>query len=130
MKNRLKKNIAIHVFLIICALTTIVPFLWMILTSLQTDAESIRIPLVIFPEIPQWENYASVWNKFPIMRLYINTFGVMIISIISQILVCSLAAYAFARLEFPGKNFLFMISLSMMMIPYQIFLVHHYDIMV
>ena len=130
MKNRLKKNIGIHVFLIICALTTIVPFLWMLLTSIKTYAESIRIPLVIFPEIPQWENYSSVWNKFPIMRLYVNTFMVMVISIVCQILVCSLAAYAFARLEFPGKNFLFMISLSMMMIPYQIFLVPHYDIMV
>ena len=74
MKNRLKKNIGIHVFLIICALTTIVPFLWMLLTSIKTYAESIRIPLVIFPEIPQWENYSSVWNKFPIMRLYVNTF--------------------------------------------------------
>ena len=52
-----------------------------------------------------------------------NTFIVMILSIVSQILVCSLAAYAFARLKFPGKNLLFLLILSMMMIPSQIFLI-------
>lgn len=130
MKKRARKNILVHVFLILCAVTTLVPFIWMVLTSLKTYAESISIPLVFFPETPIWGNYTSVWNKFPILRLYLNTFGVMVISIISQILVCSLAAYAFARLSFPGKNFLFLLCLSMMMIPSQIFLVPHYDIMV
>ena len=102
MRKR-KATIAIHVFLIICALITLVPFGWMLLTSLKTYAESIQIPMVIFPELPQWSNYAKVWNNYPILRLYVNTFIVMILSIVSQILVCSLAAYAFARLKFPGK---------------------------
>ena len=129
MRKR-KATIAIHVFLIICALITLVPFGWMLLTSLKTYAESIQIPMVIFPELPQWSNYAKVWNNYPILRLYVNTFIVMILSIVSQILVCSLAAYAFARLKFPGKNLLFLLILSMMMIPSQIFLIPHYDIMV
>ena len=122
MRKR-KATIAIHVFLIICALITLVPFGWMLLTSLKTYAESIQIPMVIFPELPQWSNYAKVWNNYPILRLYVNTFIVMILSIVSQILVCSLAAYAFARLKFPGKNLLFLLILSMMMIPSQIFLI-------
>lgn len=125
-----KRNILVYAFLIICAITTLIPFFWMILTSLKTYGESMQVPLVIFPEEPQWGNYVSVWNKFPILRLYLNTFLVMVISIVTQILICSLAAYAFARLEFPGKEFWFVLSLSMMMIPYQIFLVPHYDIMV
>ena len=129
MRKR-KATIAIHVFLIICALITLVPFGWMLLTSLKTYAESIQIPMVIFPELPQWSNYAKVWNNYPILRLYVNTFIVMILSIVSQILVCSLAAYAFARLKFPGKNLLFLLILSMMMIPSQIFLIPHYDIIV
>ncbi|MDO4292210.1 MAG: carbohydrate ABC transporter permease [Eubacteriales bacterium] len=130
MSEKKRKNILVYFFLIVCVLTTIIPFLWMILTSLKTYAESISVPLTIFPESLRWENYSSVWSKFPILHLYLNTFFVMVISIISQITVCSLAAYAFARLEFPGKNFLFLLCLSMMMIPYQIFLVPHYDIMV
>ena len=128
MRKR-KATIAIHAFLILCALITLVPFGWMLLTSLKTYAESIQIPMVIFPELPQWSNYAKVWNNYPILRLYVNTFIVMILSIVSQILVCSLAAYAFARLKFPGKNLLFLLILSMMMIPSQIFPkdYHRYD---
>lgn len=130
MKNKQKRKSAyiIHIFLILCCLTTIFPFIWMILTSLKTYDESIRIPLTIFPETLQWENYSVVFQKFPVIRLYLNTFAVMILSIISQILICSLAAYAFARMRFPGKNFLFLLFLSMMMIPMQLLLVPHYDI--
>lgn len=130
MKNKSVKNIWAYIFLVFCSLAAIVPFIWMILTSLKTYGESIHIPLILLPEAPRIENYVSVWNKFPILRLYGNTFAVMLISIISQVCICSLAAYAFARLHFPGKNFLFLICLSMMMIPGQIFLVPHYDIMV
>ena len=91
MRKR-KATIAIHAFLILCALITLVPFGWMLLTSLKTYAESIQIPMVVFSELPQWSNYAKVWNHYPILRLYVNTFIVMILSIVSQILVCSLAA--------------------------------------
>lgn len=130
MRKKTRSNMIVYLFLVLCGLITIVPFLWMVLTSLKTYGESIHIPLVFFPDKMQWENYASVWNKFPILKLYLNTFVVMMLSIISQVLVCSMAAYAFARLEFKGKNFLFLLCLSMMMIPSQIFLVPHYDIMV
>ena len=123
-----KAALVIHVFLILCCVTTIFPFIWMILTSLKTYDESIRIPLIIFPEVPIWENYAEVFQKFPVIRLYMNTFLVMIFSIVSQVLVCSLAGYAFARMRFPGKNLLFLLFLSMMMIPMQLLLVPHYDI--
>ena len=61
MRKR-KATIAIHAFLILCALITLVPFGWMLLTSLKTYAESIQIPMVVFPELPQWSNYAKVWN--------------------------------------------------------------------
>ena len=131
MKSKLdhKAKIITHIFLIICCVITIFPFIWMILTSLKTYGESIQIPLVIFPEKLIWSNYAEVFSKFPVIRLYFNTFVVMVFSIVSQILVCSLAAFAFARLKFPGKNILFIIFLSMMMIPTQLLLVPHYDIM-
>ena len=119
MKKRKKHHLGTHLFLLLCAFVTIVPFVWMILTSLKTYDESIHIPLVWLPEKMQWENYAVVWNKFPILQLCVNTTIVMILCIVSQILVCSLAAYAFARLRFKGKEFLFMVCLGMMMIPGQ-----------
>lgn len=119
-----------HLALILVSATTIGPFLWMIVTSLKTYEESIRIPPTIWPEVLQFGNYSSVWNRFPILSFYTNTVFVMVMTLAGQILVCSLAAYAFARLEFPGKNGLFLLCLSMMMIPGQIFTIPHYDIMV
>lgn len=130
MKQIRKIHWGTHLFLILCVAVTIIPFIWMVLTSLKTYDESIHIPLIWLPEKLQWENYAVVWEKFPILKLYLNTFIVMIMSMASQILVCSLAAFAFARLRFRGKNILFLICLGMMMIPTQIFLIPHYDIMV
>ena len=128
MKRKKKTHLGTHLFLLFCSLITMIPCAWMILTSLKTYSESIQIPIQWFPASPQWSNYAVVWNKFPILKLYLNTFIVMILSMASQIIVCSLAAYAFARLRFKGKNFLFLLCLGMMMIPTQIFLLPHYDI--
>lgn len=67
MKKRKTCHIGTHLFLLLCALITVSPFIWMLLTSLKTYDESIRIPLVWFPKKLQWENYAVVWEKFPIL---------------------------------------------------------------
>ncbi len=129
MKKTKKHQIGTHLFLIFCAALTLFPFVWMVLTSLKTYDESIRIPMTWLPEVPQWENYKIVWEKFPILQLYVNTFVVMVFSIVAQVAVCSLAAYAFARLKFPGKNFWFVLCLCMMMVPGQIFLMPQYELM-
>ncbi|MCI8391359.1 MAG: carbohydrate ABC transporter permease [Roseburia sp.] len=119
-----------HLVLILVACTTIGPFLWMILTSLKTYEESIRIPPTIFPQVLQLKNYSSVWERFPVLSFYLNTIIVMVFTLAGQIIVCSLAAYAFARLRFAGRNVLFVLCLSMMMIPGQIFTIPHYNIIV
>lgn len=125
-----KKKWLNHLVLILVACTTIGPFLWMLSTSFKTYDESIQIPPSILPAAFNLSNYLSVWERFPMLELYLNTFVVMALTLLGQVLVCSLAAYAFARLEFPGKNLLFLLCLSMMMIPTQIFTIPHYDIMV
>lgn len=123
-------NGMIHVLLILTAIITVGPFIWMFLTSIKTYEETIMIPVKVFPDVAQWVNYEIVWNKLPFGTLYLNTAIVTVFSIIGQLIVVSLAAYAFARLRFPGKNVMFLGMLAMMMIPGQVFIIPRYRLFV
>ena len=119
-----------HLALIILSFVTLAPFVWMLLTSFKTFEESVRMPPAILPEAWQLENYRIVLGKFPFHLFYLNTFTMMGMTVLGQLIVCSMAGYAFARLNFPAKEFLFTLCLALLMVPGQIFLVPHYDIMV
>ena len=126
-KSSLSKIVIISL-LSLAAMTTLFPFLWMILTSLKTYEEAIRIPPQIFPDVAQWRNYGIIADKFPFVTLYLNTFLVVIIVVLGNLAVCAMAAYAFARLHFFGRDILFIMVLGLLMVPGQIFLVPHYQI--
>ncbi|WP_248737593.1 carbohydrate ABC transporter permease [Neobacillus rhizosphaerae] len=108
----------------------VLPFLWMILTSLKTYTESIHVPPVIIPKDLQWGNYKEVFGLLPFFKFMFNTFIITVARTAGQLFLCSLAAYAFARIEFPGRNILFMLALSVLMVPGQVFLLPQYMIMV
>ena len=125
-----KRKWPIYILLIICTVATIGPFLWMILTSFKGYEESIRIPPTIFPEVFTLGAYQEILNKFPFVSFYVNTFLVLFFTIVVQLVICSMAAYAFARLEFPGRDIIFIVLLALLMIPGQIFLVPNYEVIV
>jgi multiple sugar transport system permease protein len=122
-------KIVVHILLVLAVLITIGPFIWMFLTSIKTYEEAIQIPPKLFPEKPQWVNYKIILNKFPIGTLYFNTFFTVVVVVIGQLTISAMAAYAFARLRFPGQNILFIGILALLMIPGQIYLIPHYVIM-
>jgi multiple sugar transport system permease protein len=124
------KTILIHLILILGSIAMVFPFIWMLLTSLKTYAESIHVPPVLFPKNFQWTNYKAVFTLLPFFKFMFNTFIVTVIRTAGQLFLCSLAAYAFARIEFPGRNILFLIALSVLMVPGQVFLLPQYMIMV
>jgi multiple sugar transport system permease protein len=101
----------------------------MFLTSIKTYEEAIQIPPKFFPKEPQWINYTIILEKFPIGTLYFNTFFTVVVVVVGQITISAMAAYAFARLRFPGQNILFIGILALLMIPGQTFLIPHYMIM-
>lgn len=127
---REKNGIITHLILLFFAAIMVGPFIWMFLTSIKTYEETIRIPLQFLPESPQWINYSIVYHKFPFIQLYFNTILVTIVTIIGQLAIVSLSAYAFARLEFRFKNIIFIGMLGLMMIPGQIFLIPQFKLMV
>lgn len=119
-----------HLALIIVTISTIGPFIWMLLTSLKTYEETIQVPLRWLPDTLQFVNFKIVNDKYPFLILYKNTIIVVVATVISQVLFASMAAYAFARLNFPFKNILFLLMLSLLMVPGQIFLIPQYQIIV
>jgi len=116
----------IQVMLIIGAVAMILPFVWMFMTSGKTISESTAIPPTIFPENFMWENYTNVWDALPFVSFFLNTGIMIVVRVITATLFSAMAAFAVAKLEFPGKNLFFMMVLTQMMIPAQIFLTPQY----
>lgn len=115
-----------YVVLIIGAFMVFFPFLWMLTTSLKTGAESIAIPPILFPETPQWANYARAWEVVPWLLYFRNTLLVAVAGTALTLLMTILAAYALTIFAFPGKNVLFILFLATMMVPSELLIIQNY----
>jgi arabinooligosaccharide transport system permease protein len=104
-------------FLLAGALLTLAPFAWMVSTSLKTSAEVFQVPLVVWPARPLWSNYLRAVTVVPFGRGLLNTLFLVLPPLAVGLFLSALAAYAFARLRFPGREPLFAIVLGSMMIP-------------
>ncbi|HEL2055212.1 carbohydrate ABC transporter permease [Streptococcus suis] len=126
-QSAFKSTIWMHAFLILVAMGMLIPFVWMVLTSFKTVTESTQMnPFQFLPSKWMVSNYTEAirTNNFPI--LYLNTILMMVWRIFSSVMFSAMAAYAFARLEFPGRNFLFGLVLFQMMVPPQLFVIPQY----
>lgn len=127
MKKKTISNTIIYLILILVSITMLVPFLWMILTAFKTVAETTQVdPFVIIPSVWQTQNFANVIKAMDFVRLYANTLGMVALRILFAVLTATLSGYAFARLQFKGKNVMFALVLLQMMIPVQIFIIPQY----
>jgi ABC-type glycerol-3-phosphate transport system permease component len=115
-----------YVVLILLTATVILPFVWMISTSLKGVNEVFAYPPTWIPQVLHWENYLEVWQEAPFGRYFLNSTFVAVVVTIGQLISCSLAAFAFARMNFKGKNFMFILFLSTTMISTQVTLVPSY----
>jgi len=115
-------------FATLCALALLMltPFLWMLLTSLKTQQEAFQYPPSLFPASPQWQNYTQLFTLVPFGRYFFNTVIVTVAVVAGQLIISSMAAYAFARLKFVGRDFIFLFYLATMMVPFQITLIPLY----
>ena len=121
-----KSKIIIYVLLTIMALYFLSPFVYMLFTTFKTEAEAIAYPPKMFPKKWLVENYLNAWNAQPFGRYLWNSIVVTVGTTAGQIISCSLVAYGFARYNFKGKNVLFMILLSTMMIPWDVTMIPQY----
>lgn len=120
-------KITLYTVLVLMSVIMIVPFLWMVLTAFKTVAETMQVdPFVIFPKVWQVENFSKVIVAVDFAKLYGNTLLMIFLRVICAVVTASLAGYAFARLKFKGKDFMFGIVLFQMMIPTQVFIIPQY----
>ncbi|MDB5075644.1 MAG: sn-glycerol-3-phosphate transport system permease protein UgpE [Chloroflexi bacterium] len=127
--RRVASKILVYVLLAILALLAILPFLWMASTSLKTVQEASTYPPPILPAVPQWHDFADVYNSVPMLTFFRNTVFYSVMVTIGQLVFCSTAAFAFARLRFPGREVLFLIYLATLMIPTAMTLVPSFILM-
>ncbi|MBO5152978.1 MAG: carbohydrate ABC transporter permease [Eubacterium sp.] len=127
MKKSVINKVIIYIVLIIFAFIMIVPFVWMVFTAFKTTAETMQVdPFVLVPKVWQVENFGKVVAAMDFVKLYWNTILMIVLRVLCAVLTATFAGYAFARLNFKGKNFMFGIVLFQMMIPVQIFIIPQY----
>ena len=126
MKKKISNGF-VYLILIIMTVVMIVPFLWMVLTAFKTVAETTQVdPFVLVPKVWQTQNFQKVIAAMDFVRLYANTLAMIALRVLCALVTSSLSGYAFARLNFKGKNFMFGVVLFQMMIPTQVFIIPQY----
>lgn len=124
--TKILSQVLIYAFLVIMAIIVIFPFYWMIISSLKSLSEY-RLPIpTLIPKEAHWTNYLSAFTKADLGRLFVNTLIVGVVSTLLSLVITVLSAFAFARLEFKGKNAMFAALLATMMIPGELFTITNY----
>jgi len=109
-----------HVVLMPLAAVILLPLAWMLVTSIETLAESRHFPPTIVPSGIHWENYPNALDSAPFGRFFANSLVVTLASVAGNLVFCSLAGYAFARLRFFGRDVIFIVLLATLMVPFQV----------
>jgi multiple sugar transport system permease protein len=126
----LKSNhLVLHLILLAGSVIMLLPFAWMLSTSLKTPKEIFAYPPIWIPSVLAWENYTRTVTIMPFGRFYLNSLVVAIAITVLQILIASLGAFAFARLRFWGRNGLFLLYLATLMIPFHVMLIPNFIMM-
>lgn len=130
MQRKMRRNAIIsHIILMSGAVTMILPFLWMISTSLKPLNEVFTFPPTLFGSRIVWENYLKISERFPFWLFFLNSLKVSSIVVCAQLITSSLAGFVFARLKFKFRDILFMLYLGTMMIPPQVTMIPNFLLM-
>jgi multiple sugar transport system permease protein len=133
MNNRtlphLLSRLLLHLALLTVGIIFLLPFAWSISTSLKPMQDLFRVTPNLIPSEVRWQNYGDVLNTVPFLRFYANTIIVTVARVVGQVFLASLAAFAFSRLRFPGRDVLFFILLAGLMVPDQVLIIPKYALM-
>ena len=127
--NNMVGMIFIYVLLIIITALMLIPFLWMLSASLKMNKDVFTFPIQWIPDNPRWKNYVDIWTKIPLLTFVKNSAKLTIIVTLLQLFTSSFAAYAFAKLDFKGKNLLFLGYIATIAVPWQAYMVPQFMMM-
>ena len=120
-------RILIYLFLIIGAVTMIFPFYWMFSSALKTASETASFPPVWFPSSLQFSNFSKAWSYAPFGKYFINSLVVTISSVTLTMITTILAAFAFSRLKWKGRDTVFTLTLALMMVPFEMLVITNFQ---
>jgi len=122
--NRKKLRLGIiYILLIIFSIIFALPFYWLVSTSLKTDPQIFVFPPIWIPNPIDWGNYPEALTYIPFMLYLRNTLIIVVFVVVGSLLSCSLVAYGLSKIKWPGRDLLFFIALSTMMLPYQVIMI-------
>ncbi|MHC5215378.1 carbohydrate ABC transporter permease [Enterococcus sp. LJL128] len=123
------KRILFNLLLLVLALITVVPFIWMLLSSFATNQEIVRVDGGLFPTPNTFQNYIDVQEKFDFMRMFFNSLFISVTITAITIYTSALVGFVFAKYRFRGRNLLFGVVLSTMMLPWAVTIIPKYEMM-
>jgi len=127
-RTNLIMSIIVYTLLIAMSVIILIPLFWMFSTALKSNADINAWPPQWIPDPPLWENFSIAWNKMPFNTYLLNSLFIVALGVIAEVASETVVAYGFARYDFPGRNFIFVILLSTMMLPFHVTLVPGYII--
>jgi multiple sugar transport system permease protein len=122
-------RVLLHAALLTIGIIFLLPFVWSISTSLKPLKDLFSVTPNLIPSEIRWQNYQDVLDKVPFLRFYANTIIVTVARVIGQVFLASMAAFAFSRLRFPGRDALFFLLLAGLMVPDQVLIIPNYALM-
>lgn len=125
MTEKIQKTV-LYTLLTLGAITMLIPFVWMLSTSIKSAGETMQMPPVWIPDEPKFENYIEAWNAAPFGRYFLNSVLVTVLSTAGELITTILAAFTFAKMEFYGKNILFTILIATMMVPGELLIIPNF----
>lgn len=120
------RMVVVYLPMVVLAAVFAAPLVWLVGSSLKPEGQVFEYPPRFIPRAIVWENYPVAIEQFPFLTAGLNTMKVVLGVLVGRLLTASLVAYGFARLRFPGRNFLFVLVLSTLMIPYHVTLIPQY----
>lgn len=113
-------KVLLYILLILSGLVMLVPFAWMVSTSLKSGEYVLTMPPQLIPNPATFDSYRRIFELYPVGRMLFNSLLVAVLTTLGQLVTCSMAAYAFARLKFRGHNLVFLLYLATLMVPFQV----------
>lgn len=124
MKNKQRAiKISLMILLTALSLFMLVPFYWMVISSLKMNKDVFSIPMKWWPDSMQWNNYQIIWDKIPLLTFFLNTAKLTIITTVIQLCTSCFAAYGFTKTKFVGRDLIFLMYVTTIAIPWQAYMV-------
>jgi multiple sugar transport system permease protein len=117
-----------HLVLIPATIVLIFPFIWLLVTSVESQSEALHFPPILVPHTIRLGNYKAAWQAAPFGRFFVNSTIVAVATVACNLVLCSLAGYAFARLRFLGRGLLFVVIMATLMVPFQVTMIPQFII--